>query len=157
MKLILYVADEFKTLEGGKTLAIGLFTDRVVVLNVPREVPAPSQEMPYGVPLGILACLVDLPKTELTGSMHVKPPSGPTVMHVPNISAKGPVGGSANLACRLDPLVMPQEGIYTAVLAFDGFDSLSETFELRINRTDDKAEDSVVIREVTKAPAQSAE
>jgi len=89
VKLILYIADEFKTLEGGKTLAIGLFTDRVVVLNVPSNIPAPTREVPYGIPLGLLACVMDTPATELTGSVSITPPSGSPLMSVPNVQRRG--------------------------------------------------------------------
>lgn len=154
MKLILYVADEFKTLEGGKTLAVGLFTDRVVVLNIPQSTPPPSQEMPYGVPLGILACLTDLPKAELTGSMTINPPSGKPVISVLACTAKGSIGGATNLSFRFDPFLMTDEGVYTLVFAFEGFENLSETFELRIKRIDDATATPVAMRQIERPVGQ---
>ncbi|MDP2006444.1 MAG: hypothetical protein Q8K45_12265 [Rubrivivax sp.] len=157
MKLILYVADEFKKLEGGKTLAVGLFTDRVVVLNVPQETPPPSHEMPYGVPLGLLACLMDLPTAELTGSMTVVPPSGQVVVSIPSFKANGLIGGSTNVSFRLDPFLMTDEGIYTVVLSFEGLEELSEKFELRIKRIDGTAAPTLFVRQIGKPLGESAQ
>lgn len=148
MKFLLYVADEFRTLEGGKTLAVGLFTDRVVILNIPGDAPPPSLEMPYGLPLGLLACVADLPEAEMKGSMKILPPTGEAVMSVPSVTAKGSKGGSTNLVFRFDPFLMTGEGIYTAVLAFDGCGELSETFELRIRRTEGASAPAFVVRQV---------
>lgn len=145
MKLALFVADEFKALEGGKTLAVGLFTDRVVVLNVPRDVPAPSQEGPYGMRLGLLACLLDLPKSELTATVTIQPPSGPTRMKVDSVSVKGLVGGSTNLLFQIEPFLVTGAGNYTLVLDLDGVERLSETFELRVNRVDDPSGQAVPV------------
>lgn len=155
MKLNLYVADEFRTLEGGKTLAIGLFTDRVVVLNIPRDAPPPSQDMPYGLPLSLLACLVDLPAAEVKGSMKVLPPTGDAVMSVPSVAGKGSVGGSTNMIFRFDPFLMTGEGKYTAVLTFEGLAELSETFELRIRKTDEASASAIFIRQPGQTPDQS--
>ena len=152
MKLILYVADEFKTLEGGKTLAVGLFTDRVVVLNVPHDVPSPSSEMPYGILLSLLACLIDMPKAEVTGSATIIPPSGVTSMNVGSVSSKAVVGGSANIVFRLDPFLMTGEGLYTLVLEFEGVEPISDTFELRVKKTDDRAVKRDFIR-LTEQPS----
>ena len=155
MKLLLYVADEFKTLEGGKTLAVGLFTDRVVVLNVPRDAPSPTAELPYGIPLGLLACLIDVPKTELAGSATIQPPSGATVMRVPSVLVKpATVGGSANVVFRLDPFLMTGEGIYTLALELEG-ESLSETFELRVKRTDDPAAKVAFMQQIEQPERQT--
>jgi hypothetical protein len=150
VKLILYVADEFKSLEGGKTLAVGLFTDRVVVLNIPRDVPPPTREVPYGVPLGLLACVMDAPATELNGLASIAPPSGPSTMSLPRVSTKGPVGGSHNLRFHLDPFLMTEEGNYTFSLEFDGFPRLSETFEFRIRKVDNSATEAVLVQQTVQ-------
>ena len=146
MKLLLYVADEFKTLEGGKTLAVGLFTDRVVILNVPRNVPPPTSELPYGIPLGLLACVMDLPKAELSGSGSITTPTGPSAMSMQGISAKGVVGGTTNLQMRFDPFLVTAAGTYTLTLSFDGYEPLSETFELRIENVDASQDPTFTVR-----------
>lgn len=148
MKLILYVADEFKTLEGGKTLAVGLFTDRVVVLKIPRSVPPPTPEMPYGLPLGLLACVLDLPKAEISGSGSIATPTGPSAMKMPGFSAKGVAGGATNLQMRFDPFLVTAAGLYTLTLSIDGFEPLSETFELRIENVDDSQDAASSVRRV---------
>ena len=151
MKLILYVADEFKTLEGGKTLAIGLFTDRVVILNVPGNAPDPSHETPYGIPLGLLACVTELPTTELAASMSILPPTGSAVMGAKSVSVKGAIGDAVNMLFQFDPFLMTAEGLYTLNLTFEGLDVLSESFELRIRRTDDAKAAPVLLKRMANS------
>lgn len=137
MKLILYVADEFKSLEGGKALAVGLFPDRVVVLNVPRTTPPPTAELPYGIPLGLLVCVLDLPAAEVSGSGSIETPTGPSRMSLQRVTLRGAVGGSANLQMRFDPFLVTAPGTYSFTLSFDGFDPLSASFEFRIEPSDE--------------------
>jgi hypothetical protein len=146
MKMLLYVADDVKTMEGGKTMAIGLFTDRVVILNIPASAPAPTQEVPFGVPLTLLACVMDLPATELTGTAKITPPSGIPLMPEQSFQAKGEIGGSTNIQMRFEPFLLSSEGVYTLNLRFDGFEQLSETLELRIKRVD-RAKAPVIVRQ----------
>ena len=156
MKLLLYVADEFKTLEGGKTLAVGLFTDRVVVLNVPRNVPPPSAELPYGISLGLVACLLELPAAELNASGSITTPTGPSAMSLHEIKVKGVVGGSANLQMRFDPFLVSAPGTYTLTLSFAGFPPLSESFEFRIEPVDEPQSVAFTMSPFKPAPAQGS-
>ena len=45
----LLVADDFRAEQSGKVLAIGLYADGVVLLDVPEGAPEPSNEIPVGV------------------------------------------------------------------------------------------------------------
>lgn len=152
MKLLLYVADEFKTLEGGKTLAVGLFTDRVVVLNVPKDVPEPTTELPYGIPLGLLACVVGSPIEEVHGTAAITPPSGQPAMPAAKISGRAPGAGAMNFLFRFDPFLMTGAGVYTLTVALEGFEPLSETFELRVQRTDSNSDQGPILMQRLTAP-----
>lgn len=133
MNLILYVADEFKQLEGGKTLAVGLYTDRVVILNVPGSGPNPSPELPYGIPLGLLACLTEVPSASQSCTVTIEPPTGAALMRMENVPVKSTVaGGSANLVMGFQPFLMSEAGTYTVALQFENGERLTETFEIRI-------------------------
>lgn len=136
MKLLLYVADEFKTLEGGKTLAVGLFTDRVVVLNVPTDVPEATTELPYGIPLGLLACVVESPTLEVHGTAAITTPSGQPLMPPREIGGQAPTGGAMNFLFHFERFLMTGAGVYTLTVALDGLEPLSETFEIRVQRID---------------------
>ena len=60
MKIDLYVADVIELLASGKLVAMGLFPDRKIVLNVPHDAPDPSDEMPYGVNLTLCITISNL-------------------------------------------------------------------------------------------------
>lgn len=152
MKLLLYVADEFKTLEGGKTLAVGLFTDRVVILNVPVDIPEPTAEVPYGIPLGLLACIVDSPLEEVHGTAVIAPPAGQPVVARAEIDGRSLGAGAMNFLFRFDPFPMTGAGIYTVTVALDGLEPLSETFELRVQRTESKSDQEPILMQRVPAP-----
>ena len=50
MDVFLYVADDIQPLADSKTLMVGVFTDRVVTLNIPKDAPVrPSADTPIAM------------------------------------------------------------------------------------------------------------
>lgn len=134
MQLHLLIADHFDTLANGKMLALGLFTDRVVVMHVPAETPDPTPEIPYALELGLLLTLTNAPTTPIHGEVRiVAPGSGPPVGNLRFDALSIRSGDSANILTKLKPLLVPHAGTYT-VEVHAGDEVLSANFEVRIYR-----------------------
>jgi len=134
MQLHLQIADTFDTLASGKILAVGLFADKVVVLQVPADVPDPSAEAPYATELGLLLTLSHAPATPLQGEVRILPPGGGPAISV--IAFDGMViagGNSANILTKLRPLLVPAAGTFTVEVQVAG-ETLRASFEIRVLR-----------------------
>lgn len=130
--LNLYIADNFEALLNGKIAAMGMFTDRVVLLSVPADLAPPSRKMPYGVPLTLLLNLQPPGPDDIQGKLQVLPPGQHTpVMHT-DVSAKGvPAGHSVNIIVHMQPLLVTAPGRYQVKLTI-GPDTMTAHFEVRI-------------------------
>lgn len=134
MQLTVFIADSFDTLASGKVLAVGLFPDRVVVMNLPSDANEPTVKAPYGTDLGLLLALTDSREGNIDGEVRILPPHGaPVVGSMPFKGLKVAVGASVNILVQLKPLLVPHAGIYTVETQI-GENILSGTFEVRINR-----------------------
>lgn len=134
MQLTVHIADSFDTLASGKVLAVGLFPDRVVVMNVPADAPEPTAKVPFGTDLGLLLALTDAPIGSINGEVRILPPEGaPCVGSMPFGGLQIAVGSSVNILVQLRPLLVPHAGVYTVEVQV-GSDVLFGTFEVRINR-----------------------
>ena len=136
MRMYLHIADHFDTLASGKVLAVGLFPDRVLLIQVPAERQDPSPDAPYGANLGLLVTLSEGPGGPVSGDIKVLPPAGlPAVatLAIPELVASD--GRSANIIGMLRPLLVPRAGLYT-VQATLGGEVASGEFEVRIVRAD---------------------
>lgn len=143
MQINLQIADHFDLLANGKVLAVGLFPDRVVVMQVPAEAPEPSAELPYATDLGLLLTLSDAPAAPLEGEVRIlSPGDGRAVGVLPfgglNISG----GQSANILSKLRPLMVQQAGVFT-VEAQVGDETARASFEVRIIRLPSSVPSSV--------------
>lgn len=133
MNGLLYVADNFQILQDGKVLAVGMFADRVVVLNVPEEAPEPSREMPFGIQLGFLMCLRDLPSVKVSGNVSIEPPDGKPLISPFAFSASGSIGGSVNIIVSLNPFLISCAGNYRVLFETE-MGVISESLEIRVER-----------------------
>lgn len=134
MHMQLLIADHFDTLASGKVLAVGLFTDRVVLLNVPADAADPSPEVPFGIDLGLLITLSDTPPGPMAGEISIHPPGSLPPVAVLRFTGIGVAAGyAANVMTKLQPLLVPCPGIFAVHLKL-GDDVWSETFEVRVQR-----------------------
>ena len=133
MKGLLYVADNFQTLQDGKVLAVGLYPDKVVVMNIPVDAPEPSRELPFGINLGLLLCLVDLPSDDVAGKITILPPSGHTLAPAMSFAVQARAGRSANIVLVANPLLVSEPGLYQVVVDIADL-HIAESFEIRMTR-----------------------
>jgi hypothetical protein len=145
MRLNLYMAEQVQMLEGGKVMAIGLFTDRVVLVGVPPNFK-PDKSVPMGVPLGFIACLADVEADEtVTVYPEILSPGGQINPHlrVNPVSVKLTAGRGHNVFFRFEPLLMHEPGVHHLRLRFEDGREFTESFELRLKPTEGLRVDTV--------------
>lgn len=126
MKLTLLLADHFESLASGKILGLGLFPDRVVLVD-----PAPPGQR-LGIDLCVLCCLTELPAhpadvlVELVAPGEDKAQAGLTL---PNVAI--PAGRSCNIISKYAPLLVGTGGMYTVRVEMAG-QQVSDQFEVRV-------------------------
>ena len=133
MKALLYVADNFQSLQDGKVLAVGLYSDKVVILNIPIDAPEPSSKLPFGISLGLLVCLLDLPAEDVSGNISILPPSGHALVSPMTFAVPAQAGRSANIVLALNPFLVSEPGLYQVVVDIADV-RISESFEIRMSR-----------------------
>ncbi len=133
MDLHFYVADDFKVMLDGKLVAVGLFPDRVVVLQIGMEAPAPTAESPISVPLVFVACLAGAKDGEFEVSGRITAPSGKVVLDYPKHRTMLSSMASATMILKASPLVVPEPGLYQVVFSI-GRQRLKSSFEVRVAR-----------------------
>lgn len=109
----LFIADYFERLVTGKMLAVGMYPDRTIVLQVPAETSPPSNEQPYASDLSILLTLQDVPDGQHDSHVVIRPPGDgepSQPLRLPTIKAVS--GKSLNVIVNLKPLVIPSAGRY---------------------------------------------
>ena len=133
MKGLLYVADNFQTLQDGKVLAVGLYADKVVVMNIPIDAPEPSAELPFGISLGLLVCLLELPAADVSGHISILPPSGHAMAPPMSFAVPAQAGRSANIVLATNPFLVSEPGVYQVVVDIADL-HIAESFEIRMTR-----------------------
>ena len=134
MQATLYVADDIQSLAEGKTLMVGVFTDRVVVLNVP---PDAREMVNKGEPIGLASLslmftITGLDAGEYVGTPQITLPNGePSPNQAEPSPFSVPKGGAANLLLRFQPFFVVGAGRYDVTVAVDGV-SVSADFEVRL-------------------------
>jgi hypothetical protein len=131
----LLVADTFQAMQDGKTLAVGLFADGVVVMNIPPEAPEPTDKVPFGVDVNLLVNLSDIQKVPAQFDGVV---TGPTGIVVASIGGSIPSGAgpnqTLNVISKIAPLVVFKPGRFTVALKTEHGETAEDYFEVRINR-----------------------
>lgn len=120
MQVDLFMADMFDTLQSGKLVALGLYTDRTMVLHIPPEAPTPSEENPVAVPVTLCFCIQGLDDTEHTFKLSFEGPDGSASPMRLGGNFKGRTGSSGNLVHRFEPFLLNQIGPHQAILDIDG-------------------------------------
>lgn len=132
MKLSVLIADHFETLSSGKILALGLFPDRVVVINLPLQADGTPPAPPYAVELSILCCFTELSSEVADLHLEVIPPEGgKPIARITVPQAAMDQGRSFNVIGKIAPLLASSSGFY-AVKANMGKETAADQFELRI-------------------------
>lgn len=134
MQATIYVADDIQSLAEGKTLMVGVFTDRVIVLNVPPE----AREMVNkGEPIGLAALslmftITGIEPGEHVGVPRITLPNGePSPNHAEPSPFSVPKGGGANLLFKFQPFFVVGPGKYDVTVDVDGV-PISADFEVRL-------------------------
>ena len=121
MTLHLYIADDIQSLQDGKTLMVGVYTDRVVLVNVPRgfvhdpDAPLASSKLCF------LVNVSDLVPGAHTVSLTIEGPSGQRRKQIGDerrfeIQPKS----SANFVAALSPFAIKKFGICNLIVVLDG-------------------------------------
>jgi hypothetical protein len=135
MNLKLYLADEFRTLEGGKILALGLYTDHSITVNVNDKAPDPNRQSPYGVPLSLLVCIENAPENGVSFEATIRPPISAPQMKVRGEVPSHPGGAAGNLILKFDPFLIPEAGKYSVDFIFGNGVELSAEMSVRVNKS----------------------
>lgn len=134
MRCSLIVAEMAETLTSQKLMAVGIFADRVVVLNVPENAPEPSPEKPFGHELTLVVTLTEVPEGKHSGHVAVIPPDGGApVAHMEMASVLGVSGHAVNIIARLTPLIVPSAGRFRVEAKVAG-EKAETDFEVRVQR-----------------------
>lgn len=122
----LLVADEFRIEQSGKVLAVGLYSDGVVVFTIPKNAPPPTKDTPYGI--DGLALLLTV--GGFVGETVVKfgLEGGKTLEHKVSLQP----GNSANLILNLKPFRVGTFGVKKLNIEMAGTEHTLE-FEVRAN------------------------
>lgn len=130
----LFLADLFDTMQSGKTLAVGLYTDRVVILNIPHDAPD-FQKVPYGITLSVLACLSQLAPGAHSVELALENEAGETLGWFNSKLLKIDVeaGRTANCLVKFDPFLVTYEGAHYFVTKI-GAEVQRVPFWIRLNR-----------------------
>jgi hypothetical protein len=135
MEVFFYVADDIQSLAANKTLMVGVYTDRVIVLNSSKDAPVkPSVDTPIGLPsLAVMLSITGLVPEERTVAPVLKFPDGSPSLNTiaPMKFATSPTG-SANLLFKFTPFIVTLPGKYTLSLTIDG-QPVDASFELMFN------------------------
>lgn len=125
----LLVADQFRTEQGGKILAIGLYADGVVV--IPSDAPPPTPEMPLGIELSLLVTI-----SGVAGKGPVLVQLGNKPAREMNVELRP--FGAANLVLNLQPLLVESFGRKVLTVTFAG-ETHELSFEVRQGEPDENS------------------
>ncbi|MEY4413271.1 MAG: hypothetical protein RIQ53_564 [Pseudomonadota bacterium] len=133
MRFLFYLADHFDTLSSGKQLAVGLYSDLVVVLNTLPEAPPPTPESPFATDMSMLLSFSELPLGTHEGEVQVLPPG---LEHRPVAEMKFKCDvtqpdAAINIPLLFRPLLLPAIGMYKVRVRI-GPDEMSAEFEVRV-------------------------
>lgn len=134
MHATLYVADDIQSLADGKTLMVGVYTDRVLVMNVPPDaIEAVSQGTFIGLAtLALMVTISDIEPGEHIAVPRIALPDGrPSPNQIDSAPFSVPVGGAANLLFKLQPFFISGAGRYTLTVEVGG-SPVSADFEVRL-------------------------
>jgi len=148
MKTFLYLADDIQALASGKVLAVGLFTDHVIVVNSQEP---PSQEKPGAVPFSLLIAIAEVPPGHYEMKVVVLDPNGAATNYDIENTSDVPPGGSMVLAVKCNPFIFAEIGKYTVRTTVNG-EVFENTFELRYAKLDMAPEEKLLDAVFGKTP-----
>lgn len=120
----LLVADQFRVEAGGKVLAIGLYPDGVVVMQMPADAPDPTDESPVGI--AQLALLLSVSGSGRSHNLRVQLGADDAKEFPVDLGT----AGSVNVILDLRPLVIRSFGIKPVVVELAG-ERHELSFEIR--------------------------
>ena len=148
MKLQLLVADTIETLASGKMVLLGVYTDRVIVLELPPDLPDPPvSDHPVGLDLAFLVTITEIEPGSHTAQLKFLDPDGRPVHEPrPGVQVVAPELGGLNILMRRVPMPVRRLGVHKVIVTVDDDEELTASFELRRKVP--------YAAEATKAPTQ---
>ena len=101
----LYLADDIRSEASGKVLALGLYSDLVVIVGIPADAPPPTEQVPYGIPR--LSFMVTVGGVSGAGPVTVQLADGALEK---TVQASIKPGHSANLIFSAEPMLFKSFG-----------------------------------------------
>jgi hypothetical protein len=129
----LYVADEFQTLANQKMLAVGLYADRIVFINIRVGSPRPAPETPAVLEqFALLLNLTGVSPGQRLVTLEIFMPSGkPFTEPAPPKEFAVEEGTSMNLLIKAAPFFIREIGTYVVKATVDT-EAIERTFDLRV-------------------------
>lgn len=137
MEALLYIADDIQLLAGGKILTVGLYADRVVVVqDVPDPTPASEPNIHTAIAsLSLMLSFVGIAPGERTVEPQLLLPDGSLgLQQIRPAKIEFGSTGSANLVFKFTPFLVPQAGLYKVRLSIDEI-PIEVSFEVRFEAT----------------------
>lgn len=132
-----FIAEDIRQEINNKVSLFGLYTDSILVVNLPDDAQVSSEK-----PLVLegIAVLVTVSRPagtyKVSGQLEGSPVAGEeprTIPIFPEETIELPIGGSANLICRIKPFVTQSFGMKTVRMFVDGV-PFEFPFEVRDGR-----------------------
>ncbi|MBD2222712.1 hypothetical protein H6G33_37975 [Calothrix sp. FACHB-1219] len=141
------VADEFRMEQSGKVLAIGLYSDSVVVLTIPKNAPKPTKETPIG--FDGVSLLLTIGGIVGETSVRFGLEGGQAIEHRLNLQS----GTSANIIVNIKPFRIASFGVKNVIVELAG-STHKLHFEVRAKYIEavDDLENYVSIRQDAPVP-----
>lgn len=122
MNAILYIADDIQPLQSGKLLTVGLYPDRTIIAQIPKDDQAKlTRETPGSIgPLCVMMTILDIDQGVYQASVEVVQPDG-SVMHKHEIPIMvSPGRRSVNLILHFPLFQFIEAGTYMMRVTVDG-------------------------------------
>lgn len=131
MHLRLFIADDINQLADSKPLLIGVYTDDILILNVPEVAP---QDVPFALAnLGLVASVTQCVPGSHSASVSILSPSGEPAWQLPELRFEASPMGSANILLRTGPIAVRESGEFSFRIRAND-QELAYPFEIRIQR-----------------------
>ena len=127
-----FFADSISIDHGGNPVLMGMYPDDTIVLQLPKEVPNPTREVPIGLPQLSVLFSFSACKGTFQSRIEVDSPDGQRVFDTPTNQLEAS-GGGMNFVARFSPMVVTSLGKHEVRVTLDKH-LFTHSFEIR--RTD---------------------
>lgn len=133
MKSFLYLGDSIQAMADGRNMVMGLYTDRVLNLQVDPGTPLPTAEAPYAAAtLSLLIAIFEVPPGTYVGKLTLLGPDGkPYPTDLPDPTIVVAPAGAANVILNFAPFIVLSFGTFTVRLELPGVGVAEDGFEVK--------------------------